>query len=48
MHPAGRVGEAADVVPAIMWLLDGATTWVTGQIIGVDGGLSTVRPRVKM
>ena len=48
MHPAGRVGEIGDVVPAIVWLLDPANTWMTGQVVGVDGGLSTVRPRTKV
>lgn len=48
MHPAGRVGEVADIVPAILWLLDPASTFVTGQVIGVDGGLATVRPRTKV
>jgi NAD(P)-dependent dehydrogenase (short-subunit alcohol dehydrogenase family) len=45
MHPLGRVGEPADVAAAICWLLDPATTWVTGQVIGVDGGLGRVRAR---
>lgn len=43
MHPLGRIGTADDVAAAIEWLLDPATSWVTGQVIGVDGGLSTVR-----
>jgi len=43
MHPLGRIGEPNDVASAITWLLDPATTWVTGQIIGVDGGLSAIR-----
>ena len=43
MHPLGRIGTADDVAAAIEWLLDPATSWVTGQLIGVDGGLSTVR-----
>jgi NAD(P)-dependent dehydrogenase (short-subunit alcohol dehydrogenase family) len=43
MHALGRVGTPDDVAPAVTWLLDPATDWVTGQIIGVDGGLGTVR-----
>ena len=43
MHALGRVGTPDDVAPAVSWLLDPATDWVTGQIIGVDGGLGTVR-----
>lgn len=43
MHALGRVGRPEDVAPPICWLLDPETDWVTGQVIGVDGGLSTVR-----
>jgi 3-oxoacyl-[acyl-carrier protein] reductase len=45
MHALGRIGEPEDVAAAIAWLLDPAQGWVTGQVIGVDGGLATVRPR---
>ena len=45
MHPLGRVGAPDDVAAAFAWLLDPTTTWVTGQIIGVDGGLSTVKAK---
>jgi NAD(P)-dependent dehydrogenase (short-subunit alcohol dehydrogenase family) len=45
MHPLGRFGEPDDVASAIVWLLDASQSWVTGQVIGVDGGISTVRPR---
>lgn len=44
LHPLGRLGEPEDVASAIRWLLDPTNTWVTGQTIGVDGGLSTLRP----
>jgi NAD(P)-dependent dehydrogenase (short-subunit alcohol dehydrogenase family) len=45
MHALGRVGEASDIASAIRWLLDPAQSWVTGQVLGVDGGLATVRSR---
>jgi NAD(P)-dependent dehydrogenase (short-subunit alcohol dehydrogenase family) len=45
MHPLGRIGEPGDVGAVLAWLLDRTTTWVTGQVIGVDGGLSSVRGR---
>jgi len=45
LHALGRIGEPDDVASAIAWLLDPAQRWVTGQIIGVDGGLATVRSR---
>lgn len=45
MHPLGRVGDPADVASAIVWLLDPTNRWVTGQVLGVDGGLSSVKAR---
>lgn len=45
MHALGRIGAAEDVASAIAWLLDPANNWVTGQVIGVDGGLASVRPK---
>jgi len=45
MHALGRIGEVDDVAPAYVWLLGTDTAWVTGQEIGVDGGLATVRSR---
>ena len=45
MHALGRLGEPADVASCITWLLDPANAWVTGQVIGVDGGLASLRTR---
>jgi len=45
MHPLGRIGEPADVASLIAWLLDPANTWITGEIISIDGGLGHLRGR---
>ena len=45
MHALGRLGEPEDAARAIAWLLDPGQEWITGQVLGVDGGLSSVRAR---
>jgi hypothetical protein len=44
-HPLRRIGEPADAVSAMAWLADPRNGWITGQILGVDGGLGSVRSR---
>jgi NAD(P)-dependent dehydrogenase (short-subunit alcohol dehydrogenase family) len=45
MHALSRLGEPQDVASLIGWLLDPVNSWVTGQVIGIDGGLGTLRSR---
>lgn len=45
LHPLGRIGEPEEVASAICWLLDQEQGWVTGQVIGVDGGLGRILAR---
>lgn len=45
MHALGRIGRPEEIASAMAWLLDPENSWVTGQVIGVDGGLASVRPR---
>ena len=45
MHAIGRIGEPEDVAASLQWLLSPDQSWITGQVIGVDGGLATVRSR---
>ncbi len=43
MHPLGRIGVPDDVAPAIAWLLSPDSAWITGQTVGIDGGLGALR-----
>jgi NAD(P)-dependent dehydrogenase (short-subunit alcohol dehydrogenase family) len=46
-YPLGRHGEAEDAAALAAFLLGDASGWITGQVIGVDGGFSAVRPLVR-
>lgn len=48
MHALGRLGEPNDIAQAILFFLHPQNSWVTGQVLAVDGGLSTIRPKLKM
>ena len=37
--PLGRLGSAGDVAEAVLWLSSEAAGFVTGQVLGVDGGI---------
>lgn len=41
-HPLKRVGTPEDIASVAAFLLSDQSTWITGQIIGVDGGISTL------
>ncbi len=47
MHALGRIGNAEEIASAIAFFLDPKNSWITGQVLGVDGGLGSVRPKVK-
>ena len=40
LHPLGRIGKPEDVVSAILYLASDESSWTTGSIIHVDGGIS--------
>ena len=42
MHPMKRLGEGRDSASVAKFLLTDDSSWITGQILGVDGGRSSV------
>lgn len=42
-HPLKRVGTVDDVAAAAIFLLDDTASWITGQVLPVDGGMGAVR-----
>jgi len=41
-HPLKRLGEGLDSAALAKFLISAESSWITGQIIGVDGGRSNV------
>jgi NAD(P)-dependent dehydrogenase (short-subunit alcohol dehydrogenase family) len=45
LHAMQRLGNADDIAAMAAFLLSQEADWITGQIIGVDGGRSTLRTK---
>ena len=43
MHPLGKIGQPEDISQLISFLLSDQSGWMTGQIIGIDGGLGSLK-----
>ena len=43
MHPLGRIGEPEDVAALASFLVGPQASWITGQTVAVDGGLSGIK-----
>ena len=41
-HPLKRIGKTEDVAHLATFLLTDKSSWMTGQVLGLDGGMSTL------
>ncbi len=42
-HPLRRIGQPSETAGLATFLLDDQSAWITGQVIGIDGGLGNLK-----
>ena len=42
-HPLNQIGKPEDIAKAIAYLLSDDSVWITGQTLGIDGGLGKLK-----
>jgi NAD(P)-dependent dehydrogenase (short-subunit alcohol dehydrogenase family) len=42
-HPLNKIGNPAEIANTVKFLLSDESSWITGQILRVDGGLSSIK-----
>lgn len=45
LHALGRIGTGDEIARGVAFLLDPESSWITGSVLSIDGGLGSVRPR---
>jgi NAD(P)-dependent dehydrogenase (short-subunit alcohol dehydrogenase family) len=48
MHALGRIGKASEIASGVVFFLSPENSWITAQVLAIDGGLSNVRPKAKV
>ncbi|MGY5354322.1 SDR family NAD(P)-dependent oxidoreductase [Wenyingzhuangia sp. IMCC45467] len=42
-HPLKKIGQPKDIAHMVKFLLSNESSWITGQVLAVDGGMSTIK-----
>ena len=42
-HPIGRFGTSTDIANITTFLISDESSWITGQVLGVDGGMGSIK-----
>lgn len=48
LHPLGRLGRAEEMAALAAWLISAEASWLTGQTISADGGMSAIVPKPRV
>jgi NAD(P)-dependent dehydrogenase (short-subunit alcohol dehydrogenase family) len=48
MHALARIGKVSDIASGVVFFLAPENDWITGQVLAIDGGLSNIRPKLKI
>lgn len=43
-HPLQKFGQPEDIAAAVKYLIEDDSKWMTGQVLHVDGGMSSIKP----
>ena len=42
-HPLQRIGQSEDIAAMAVFLLSDQASWITGQVLNIDGGMSSIK-----
>jgi len=42
-HPLNKIGNPEEIANAVQFLLSDESSWITGQILKIDGGISSIK-----
>jgi NAD(P)-dependent dehydrogenase (short-subunit alcohol dehydrogenase family) len=42
-NPLKKIGSPEEIAEAIMFLLSNQSSWITGQVLAVDGGMGVIK-----
>ena len=45
MHPVGRIGQPDEVASLAAWMVSDSGSWMTGQVVSMDGGMGVIVPK---